>query len=295
MNLPLEFFAEEERCGYTVPAEMKKVWAVQLDLLEQFRQVCARHNLRWYASGGTLLGAIRHRGYLPWDDDIDIQMLREDYDKLLSIADREFTAPYFFQTAYNDTDFSRGHAQLRDSRTTAILLSEKGNFPFNQGVFIDIFPLDAVPDSPAEQTAQRRRVNLWMKLLAATVRYPGSVHKSPVKTLIHLLLKPLPYRWIYRRMEAACTAYEGKGTRRVALMTFAPQDNRLVFPVACLTGDREVAFEHTTIPIPEGYDEMLTIQYGDYLTMRRENAYHGGIFFDTERPYTEYLNKGECP
>ena len=142
MQLDNEFFKEEERCGFTVSADMKKVWAAQLDLLERFQEVCHRHGLRFFASGGTLLGAIRHKGYIPWDEDIDIMMMREDYEKLLAIAPQEFTAPYFFQTAWNDKQYSRGHAQLRNSNTTAVLADEADrHYPFNQGIFIDIFPL----------------------------------------------------------------------------------------------------------------------------------------------------------
>ncbi|MBQ8683111.1 MAG: LicD family protein [Clostridia bacterium] len=289
MELPNEFFLEEERCGYTVPASMKKVWAVQLDLLEQFRQVCDRHGLRWFVSAGTILGAVRHKGYIPWDDDIDIQMMREDYDKLLEIAPSEFGEPYFFQTAYNDKQFSRGHAQLRNSTTTAILESEKGKFSFNQGIFIDIFPMDAVPDDPAQQAAQRKRVKFWMKLLAATVCYPGSIKKNAVKTLIHILLKPLPYRWVYRQMEKACTAYNGKGMKRVALISFDVDNDRMVWPVHTMDDVLTVPFENTQVPIPAGYDEIMTIQYGDYMTMRKENTYHGGVLFDAERCYKDYL------
>lgn len=289
MQLDPDFLLEEERCGFTVSAEMKKVWAVQLDLLERFQEVCHRHGLRYFASGGTLLGAIRHKGYIPWDDDIDIMMMREDYERLLTIAAEEFPAPYFFQTVWNDKQYSRGHAQLRNSNTTAILTEEKGCYPFNQGIFIDIFPTDAVPDNEADRAAQCRRIRLWEKLLNVTVRYPANKYKSLPKGLLHALGSLIPYRFLLKQKEKACTRYNGQGMKRVGLISFLADDERLVFPTQAFDTVQTVPFEYITIDIPADYDTLLTHQYGDYMTMKQENSYHGGILFDTERSYLDYL------
>ncbi len=289
MPIPPEFLQQEKRCGFTVTAEMKAVWATQLALLDRFQAVCRRHNLRYFASGGTLLGAVRHQGYIPWDDDIDIMMLREDYDKLLAVADSEFTAPYFFQTVYNDKQYSRGHAQLRNSNTTAILVQEKGCYPFNQGVFIDIFPLDALADDARARRKQCRAVKRWEKLLNVTVRYPANQHKRPLKSLLHILLSPIPYRVFLKQKEKACTRYNGQGMKQVGPISFLADDERLIFPADAFTEVRTVPFEHTVIDIPAAYDVLLTRQYGDYHTMRQENAYHGDILFDTTRCYLDFL------
>ena len=145
LSLPSGFLEEEVRCDYTVSKEMKKVWAVELDLLSEFQRVCKLHDLKYSVCGGTLLGAIRHKGFIPWDDDIDVMMMRDEYEKLCKLAD-EFKHPYFFQTEETDPGSLRGHAQLRNSETTGILKRElKFKRPFNQGVFIDIFPLDNCP------------------------------------------------------------------------------------------------------------------------------------------------------
>lgn len=289
MEIPVDFLQEEERCGYTVSADMKKVWAVELDLLQQFTDLCDRHGLRWFAGGGTMLGAVRHQGFIPWDDDIDLFMLREDYEKFLVIAQQELKHPYFCQTAYNDKNYSRGHAQLRHSGTTGILLSEKGHYSFNQGIFLDVFPLDEVPDDPALKAKQQKQVGLWVKLLAATVRYPGSVKKNAVKTLIHYALCWVPYRWVYRRMEQACRQYNGTGCSRVALISFGHQLENWVLPKHCFDESQTVPFEFTEMVIPAGYDEILTTAYGDYRVMRQDPTYHAGVLFDTERSYADYL------
>ena len=95
LALPDHFLEEEVRDGYTVSKEMKEVWAVELDLLAEFMRVCDRHGIVYYADAGTILGAVRHKGFIPWDDDIDVMMMRDQYDKLQKIGPEEFRHPYF--------------------------------------------------------------------------------------------------------------------------------------------------------------------------------------------------------
>lgn len=147
IQLPDSFLQEEEREGYLVSAKMKELWAVQLDLLCEFDRVCKKYNLKYILEHGTLLGAIRHKGYIPWDDDLDVSMLREDYDKLVEVGAKEFREPYFFQNRdYNGYDTAL--ARLRRSGTTFIMMANtKHNTSYNQGIFIDIFVFDKMPNN----------------------------------------------------------------------------------------------------------------------------------------------------
>ena len=135
---------EETRCGYLITAKMKSVWNIQIDLVQKLLEVCKKYDLRIWADSGTLIGTIRDKGYIPWDDDIDLVMMRDDYDKLLAVSNAEFKSPYFFQTAYSEhAPYSHGHAQLRMNGTTAILHGNE-HMNIHLGIFIDIFVLDNV-------------------------------------------------------------------------------------------------------------------------------------------------------
>ena len=133
-----DFLREEIRQGYLVTSKMKRVWQIEIELAEYIISLCQRYGLQIWAEGGTLLGAIRHRGFIPWDDDIDLAMKRDDYEKLLDIASKEVKSPYFFQSVATDLDYIRGHAQLRKLNTSAVLPNNI-KARFNQGIFIDIF------------------------------------------------------------------------------------------------------------------------------------------------------------
>ena len=97
-----EFYKEEIRCGYTVDEKTKRVWAVQLEMLDEVERICKANGLKYFADSGTLIGAIRHEGYIPWDDDIDLVMLREDYDKFVQIAPAWLKEDLVLQTVYTE-------------------------------------------------------------------------------------------------------------------------------------------------------------------------------------------------
>ena len=156
INVPNGFLDEEVKCGYTISSKMKAVWAVEIDLYIELKRVCDKYNLSLYADGGTMLGAVRHSGFIPWDDDMDFAMSREDYKKLCEVANREFNYPYFWLTEETDPGTAFGHGQLRNSKTTGFV--EGGEvYGKNHGIFIDVFPFDNVPDEESE----RRFLGQW--------------------------------------------------------------------------------------------------------------------------------------
>ena len=139
---PEDFLKEETRCEFRITEKQKKIWMIELDMLMEFMRVCEKHGLKYYIVFGTLLGTIRHNGFIPWDDDIDVCMPRDDYERFLKLAD-EFEAPVFLQIPETDPGYFYSHPKLRNSNTTGFS-DIRGCFGFNSGLWIDIFPLDKV-------------------------------------------------------------------------------------------------------------------------------------------------------
>lgn len=282
---------EEVRDGYRVSAEMKKVWAVELDLLQKFLDYCKLHNLRCWVEGGTLLGAVRHKGFIPWDDDVDVAMMREDYDRMCKIGNDGLEAPYFLQTAYSDVDYHRGHAQFRRSDTTAIRPSDAFE-PFNQGIFIDIFPLDAVPDDRAlVHEHLKRSIKIFRFLKSKNCNLLASGRLSLVFRKLKAKYMVRKHGWvsIYEKAEEEMRALGRMPHTKVAELTSLGE--KIVWDKCIFDKTVMLPFENIMVPAPHDYDAFLRETFGpNYMTPVQAPSMHGSVVFDTERSYTESLD-----
>ena len=302
IELPDGFLEEEVRCDYTVTKDIKEVWAIEIDLLMQLDEVCKKHNLKYYITDGTMLGTVRHKGFIPWDDDIDVTMFRDDYEKLLKVAETEFKYPYFLQTEYSDPGCLRGHAQLRNSATTGILKTEEGKFKFNQGLFLDVFVMDNVIDDKKLYEQQKKDAEKYRKRAVKYARwstryYKQNTWKSKVKGILYpvvnaFLRKTKLEEKNFRKFEEVCKRYNNTETKYVTTLEFSFDIERWGKRLKSYFDKVEyMPFEFIKLPISVDYDEMLRNDYGDYMVFKKGASAHGDMIIDTDRSYTEYINK----
>jgi len=288
-----DFFKEETRADYVVTEKMKKVWAVELDLLAQFDQLCKEHGLKYYAAYGTLLGAVRHHGFIPWDDDLDVFMMREDYAVFEEVAKDYFQYPYEFQGIDNGFVLS-AHTKIRNANTTAL---EYENAPasYNQGIFIDVFPLDdGLNDGETNPVIYDIQKLLWQiashpKEMARLVQLGQEFILD--SDLILELCQAGPFETLHQ-LEILCQENNGIA-ERVNFLTDEFRGKQLHFRKEYFEETIEMPYEHMTIPVPAGFDEMLRGQYGDYMTPKQVKGAHTLLVLDPDKPYTEYLKNSE--
>lgn len=306
LKIPEGFLEEEVRWGYTVSRKMKEVWAVELDLLAEFDRVCKKHGLKYIASGGTMLGAVRHKGFIPWDDDIDVMMLRDDYEKLLTIAHDEFENPYFFLTTTRDSDFLRGYCKLCNSDTTAILKSQEHmGYRFNQGIFIDIFPLDKVSDNKMKFKWQVFQADCLLKIIWKCQKYQYGIEinnnnvetlKGKIVDLMYQLFhgccpKMFDCSFYIENFKKICCRYNTEQTQYLSLISFQPGNRIHDILRSDMDNIIDSDFEFLSIPIPANYDNHLKRKYGGYTVPVNTGGYHGDVFFDTDKSYRLYIGE----
>ncbi len=293
MDFAPSFFKEETRSGFLVTEKRKKIWATELEILERFDEVCKKFPLSYYAGYGTLLGAVRHQGFIPWDDDIDVLMFRNDYEELQSVAPWEFTEPYCFQNTYSG-NIIWALSKIRDSRTTAIEFRDISR-EFNQGIFIDIFPLDSVPDPVNPQsfiTAGIQKL-LWNAIVDSgsvlTAIEQGKQFILDSDFLLDYLKKD--YRQRFRIFEEFNLSHFGE-SQAFDFITDG------IYQERCKSVQKEwfkdtiyLPFENIQIPAPAEYDKVLTRLYGDYHQLVQGASDHEGTIMEPDIPYKEYFAK----
>lgn len=284
-----DFFLEECRCDFIVTQERKKLWAILMDLLNNLLEICRRHDLRCYALYGTLLGAVRHKGFIPWDDDIDVGMPREDYEKLWEYR-HEFKRPYFLQYPGKDYDYCVSFAKLRNSDTTQV----SKNFihhKFNGGILLDIFPLDLWSYENGKRSFDRiKELNL------DNSNYLRQGHPDPDEIMKSRMACWSGRTYMENLNEIDDLARQFQNDRSVghlspAVCTIYPYE-KSVFPREIFDKAVFLPFENIEVPVPVGYLEFLKIVYGKwdrYPPVVKRGTWHSDLILDTDKTYISYL------
>lgn len=290
---------------YVVSDEMKKLWEVELSLLEKLKEICQKWNLTYYASDGTLLGAVRHKGFIPWDDDMDFFLMWPDYKKLMEVAPQECQYPFCFQGIYSDPNAMAVSSRLRRSDTTGFTKWEHENAEpgYDLGIFIDIFPLFFVPDSLQERAEQREKVmHLWRCIHGhdALIRLQrGDFVNEKYKSFIPEYLSLCRDRsiccvenpnivWLKEEYLKACAAGDTKTKEVGTTATYCHAANQM-WNSEWFEKTVELPFETTTVNCPAEYVKVLEKEYGDWKTPVMGGAEHEMFVADTETPWKVYL------
>ena len=276
----------------------RTVHDVLYGLLAAFDEVCQRHGLTYCAANGTLLGAIRHQAIIPWDNDLDVYMPREDFDRLCALPASTWEEPLFLQTAASDPGcFYGGYAKLRDSSTSAIDWRNEGH-ACNEGIWMDILPLDHVDKRHDRLHRQIDAVGLWQRILYAKT-YPDNMEligeSSPKVRSAYFIAADLASRdWFLDRLHHACTRHEPSGVRTVLACHYRWGRRALLYAEEDLRDLERVAFGPTTIPVPRAAHAWLRRRYGkDYLTADSgDSDAHEAIRYDANTPYQELVAQG---
>lgn len=294
INLPPKFLDSEVRSGYEVSAKLKKIWAVELDLANEFMRVANKYNLRPIMFGGTLIGAVRHKGFIPWDDDLDFWMLRDDFEKLLSVAEDEFKHPYFLQHALNDKKYLLPYARLRNSQTTGAIRGNE-SIDYNNGIYIDIYVLDGYPDSMIVHRMQSLLIR--MAALPCTLYFQEEASDwSMARKLVRVfrpIVRMVRYEFWYSLYVKSLKIFNDKA--KIVGGRFGVSQDSYKYNY-CRTLFDEIIylpFENIMLPAPVCYDDLLCSIYGEYMKFPPESErgkWHEGIIhFEPEISYKEYL------
>lgn len=263
-----------------------------------FKEICEKNNLEYRLGGGTLLGAIRHKGFIPWDDDIDFEMPREDYNKFIKIIERENKQTYSLRS-WDEKDYPWCFAKLDDKKTTLILNVSK-MYGIKGGVFIDIFPIDGTFEN-----LFLRKIHLMFLRRCILLRQIAfgmeHVPKSRASAFfIGYLLKIKKIRSFFRGKFFKSIIYfilTLKGFRNSKYVGFLGWgwDNCIIKKTS-FDNWKYISFENIFFKISDNHSEYLSRIYGeDYMEIppKEKQVGHGTLFFDISLPYDEYQNDDE--
>lgn len=243
---------------------------IQLEMLVEVDRICRKFEIEYSVIAGTLLGAVRHRGYIPWDDDADVALLRPEYEKFRIACKEELdSSRFYFQDHRNTKGYRWGYGKLR-RKGTLFLRENQEHMPYEQGVFIDIFPLDGVPDNYFLRSLKNFECFCVRKLLWSKV---GKVaDKSLVKRTLFTMLDKVPEDKIIQYYNNMIVKANRKRTKMVRILMFPTPNSEYGYYRRWYENRAEIAFEGKVFQGIKDYDSYLYFKYGDYMKLpKKEN------------------------
>ena len=265
--------------------KMDSIKLVEINILKAFINICETNGLQYYLVGGSALGAIRHHGFIPWDDDIDVGLPRKDYNRFLEIGQAFLPEYYFIQTYMTDPEYPASFAKIRDCRTTFVESSMK-NRKINHGVYIDVFPLDYFPEKNVKVFLLR---DLLYKARLSTEFSTVASPKMRIIQIVSKVLFPNLMKTLKKRDKHIQSI--GKGSKMTNFCG-AWRDKELM-PSEYFGKGANAQFEGLSVFVPENYDGYLKKLYGDYMTpppADKRVSHHYTEIIDLEKSYIEYLH-----
>lgn len=257
---------------------LRKVQLKELEILLEVKRICDKHNIRFQLYGGTLLGAIRHKGFIPWDDDIDITMLRDDYERFLQIAPSEISDKYFVESSRSNPDYVYSFCKVKANGT--LYVEEcTAHLDIHQGIWIDIFPLDYIPEIDYQILDRRdQRLRRWQTAIDYNA---GIIKLTKLPSVLYFKLQGLLYRHKLIRKKEQIMQEDNQLERNYVIDYYSLYGyRRAIFPLATYQALTTVEFEGYHFPVVQDYHGVLTQTFGDYMTpppVEKQVSEHGII------------------
>ena len=240
--------------------QLKEAQTIMLSILNEIHQICQKHNIAYWLDGGTLLGAVRHKGFIPWDDDIDIAMTRDNYEKFLNIAPNELPENLFLQTEYTDPGYFDTIApmKIRDKNSQVLEWFETGNEQYHLGLFVDIFPYDNLPQNFIFRFLKKDFARNLLKVKQTKIQKRGKLKYKLIGRIFSLKTLNKIQNYLINTSKNTNSDFFGFGYDSALKRVYEKQK---FYPL------EEVLFENRLFLSPKDKIYYLTHTYGNYMTL----------------------------
>lgn len=308
MKIHDSFLEPEVRDGFYVPSAVKQAWAAELEVLAEIDRICKKYEIPYFADWGTLLGVVRHKGFIPWDDDLDITMKRADYERFLQVAEQEIPKEFAVFTYEKHPDFWSFMARVVAKNRICFEedhLRKFYGFPYIVG--IDVFVLDYVPVDEAKNDERNKLARYAIAIADAIAegKLVGAEMRHTLDDMERIYDVSLDDRdnisalrvKLYRIAENLFAAFSEKESKYLTRMMPDElyRDRKFHLPKEYYDKQIWLPFEELLLPVPSGYDAMLRQRYGDYMKLVRNNSGHNYPFFETQKKQLQAVLDFDMP